>query len=365
MEWHYNQTKDIIYSFNGNQNLSNCACFDLDWTLIKPKSGNVFPTDKNDWQFLFPNTLSKILQLQNNFKIIIFTNQPSISNDLLSKFNNIIQHFNHNVYFIVSITKSYYRKPNTGMWDFLNQYLINSNYQINKLNSFYCGDAAGRCKNWKPNTKKDFSNSDLCFAKNIDLQFYTPDYLFNQNNYNQFYIQNHIYHPNQEFNIPINPNENIKNLIVLIGRPSSGKSLFANYLKSSYNFKILNKDLLKTKKKITSKFLYLLNQKENIVIDSQNVDRKSRHYFLDQAPNYHKIAIFISTSHDKSRHLNKFRLQILKENAIHIPDVVYHLFNKKFEYPSLNEGFQNIIEFDFPYSLLPLSSKKRLNHFYS
>ena len=57
-----------------------------------------------------------------------------------------------------------YRKPNKGMWDYtlLLMPLIKS--------GFYCGDAAGR--------PKDFSDSDLNFAKNIGLSFHLPEDMF-------------------------------------------------------------------------------------------------------------------------------------------------------------------------------------------
>lgn len=43
-------------------------------------------------------------------------------------------------------------------------------------NSFYCGDAAGRPKtDLKP---KDFSDSDLKFAREIGVKFHTPESLF-------------------------------------------------------------------------------------------------------------------------------------------------------------------------------------------
>ena len=44
--------------------------------------------------------------------------------------------------------------------------------------SFYCGDAAGRRKDWMDKKKKDFSCSDRLFAMNLDLKFYTPEEYF-------------------------------------------------------------------------------------------------------------------------------------------------------------------------------------------
>ena len=42
--------------------------------------------------------------------------------------------------------------------------------QIDKKNSFYCGDAAGRVNNWTAGKKKDFSCADRKYAHNIGLR---------------------------------------------------------------------------------------------------------------------------------------------------------------------------------------------------
>ena len=36
------------------------AGFDLDWTIIKTKSGNVFPKDKSDWEIFHPKVFKKL-----------------------------------------------------------------------------------------------------------------------------------------------------------------------------------------------------------------------------------------------------------------------------------------------------------------
>ena len=42
------------------------ACFDLDYTLIKPKSGKKFPVDKNDWEWMYPNVPNKLREYYEN-----------------------------------------------------------------------------------------------------------------------------------------------------------------------------------------------------------------------------------------------------------------------------------------------------------
>lgn len=54
-----------------------CA-FDLDHTLVKQKSGKKFPTDENDWVQLYPNIKEKLIQLSNEYTLVIFSNQNGI-----------------------------------------------------------------------------------------------------------------------------------------------------------------------------------------------------------------------------------------------------------------------------------------------
>jgi len=71
--------------------------------------------------------------------------------------------------------KDEFRKPSTGMWNYFLREL-NTNMDVDKTSSFFCGDAAGRPKT--ATTPKDFSADDLKFANNVGLKFHTPDSLF-------------------------------------------------------------------------------------------------------------------------------------------------------------------------------------------
>ena len=57
----FESNKTIFYKINVNSNKRNIAAFDMDYTLIKPKSNRIFPKDENDWKFLFGEiTISKL-----------------------------------------------------------------------------------------------------------------------------------------------------------------------------------------------------------------------------------------------------------------------------------------------------------------
>ena len=101
------------------------AAFDLDWTLIKPKSGRTFPKNKDDWELLYPNhTLEKLTEISKSHQVAIFTNQAGVQigktsvSDLKHKFSAIQEHLGFPIIFMASITKeSPFRKPATGLWN--------------------------------------------------------------------------------------------------------------------------------------------------------------------------------------------------------------------------------------------------------
>ena len=39
------------------------ACFDYDWTLVKPKDGRTFPVDVDDWKWTYASVPDKLLSL--------------------------------------------------------------------------------------------------------------------------------------------------------------------------------------------------------------------------------------------------------------------------------------------------------------
>lgn len=70
----------------------------MDGTLIKTKSGLVFPKDCNDWQLLYPDVPGKLKQLHTSgYKIVIFTNQAGLASgkvrisDFKRKIENVVQ----------------------------------------------------------------------------------------------------------------------------------------------------------------------------------------------------------------------------------------------------------------------------------
>jgi bifunctional polynucleotide phosphatase/kinase len=377
--WYKND--DILYFIHKNSTPSNrIASFDLDGTIIITKSGKKIPNEINDWKIISNNVNNILLKFyNNNYRIIIFSNQLGIEKnkitiyDLISKINNIITYINIPIDIFISIKNNNYRKPAIGMWEYMNKYLNNNIKIILKNdNSIYVGDAAGRIYN---NNKKDFSCSDRKFALNIGINFYTPEQIFLNNQkiykYDIGFDPNILYKNSymQRYNIYNNDiyNNNIYNsiinyysigitndIILFVGYPSSGKTTFVKRYLIPNKYIHINQDKLKTIQKCLSLFEYNINNNNNcIVIDNTNPSIEIRYKYIKIAKLYNrKIRCFyFNTPIKLCQHLNTYRSKIMSK---YIPNIAYNIYNKKFIMPTIKEGFYEVINIDF----IPLFDNK-------
>lgn len=157
------------------------ASYDMDGTLIKTMSGNVFPKTIDDWQLNMNEIPSRLKKLHDNgFKIVVFTNQAGVESkkltvdDVKKKIKMIQQRIDVPMQFFVATGTTNYRKPHIGMWNLLEE-RFNDGIKVDRSASFHCSCAAGRPENKILKKKKDYSDADRLFALNLDLNFFTPE----------------------------------------------------------------------------------------------------------------------------------------------------------------------------------------------
>ncbi len=211
------------------------AGFDLDYTLIKPKSGKKFPVDSDDWMWLFPEVKDILIEISKNDThiITIFTNQLGLEtgkttiDELKEKYKQIQESLNIQLVFLVSEKDDVFRKPRVGLWKFL------QDKGIDQGASYYVGDAAGRLKD--ASYKKDHSDSDRKFAYNIGIDFYSPEvfFLFNRDKekereweYQGYLLDydNKQKPKYEKIKHTLKSDTNKQNIILIIGLPGSGKT---------------------------------------------------------------------------------------------------------------------------------------------
>jgi bifunctional polynucleotide phosphatase/kinase len=316
------------------------AGFDMDYTLIKPKSGKRFPVDHNDWEWLYPNVKDKLTVIAKDFQVVVFSNQMGISKgkttekEIKLKCKNIQKDINIPIIFLMSTEDDKYRKPRIGLWKIL------SKENIIKEGSFYVGDAAGRIKTNE--YKKDHSDSDRKFAENIGITFYTPEVFFLNEKERKWEYQGYKLDKQiKKVDYPKLPKNN-KTIVLVSGLPGSGKSCLAQKLEKKYKYTFLSKD--KDKGKFNSNLKKCFESNENIIVEGLLYSSDQRKLFLDHAKQYgyNKILIQVKTDMDLSYHLNYYRH--LKRDVKLVPKIVYNIYNKNYDKP-LKKDYDEIYDF--------------------
>ncbi|XP_070574665.1 bifunctional polynucleotide phosphatase/kinase-like [Ptychodera flava] len=352
--------KLLVFTQEGVMAGTKIAGFDIDGTIITTKSGKVFPTGPDDWRIQYPEIPKKLKKLSSDgYKIVFFTNQLGIEkgklhvNEFKSKAINVINKLGISVQVLVATGGGKYRKPLLGMLDFL-QDKGNDGIKIDKMRSFYVGDAAGRPVNWAPKRKKDFSCSDRLFALNAGLTFYTPEEYF-------------LGYKKAPFDMPKfdprNVNENTplldpssasvtsqeQEVIVFVGFPACGKSTFAKNYLIPKGYVHVNRDTMGTWQKCVSACEAALSKGKSVVIDNTSPDVESRKRYTSCAKKTGvscRCFLFTATL-EQARHNEKYRdiSGVGKDHSIN--DMVLHSYKNKFAEPKLAEGFSEIVKVNF------------------
>ncbi len=332
----------------------NLILFDLDHTLIKPKDGRTFSKDSEDWEWQFDNII-KVLKEKYNKKedyICIISNQKNLKKkekewkEFNKKVKNIIEEFKKediNVSILVATEDDYFRKPLTGSFDYLIEYLKKNKVSIKKSKSFYCGDAAGRVY---PDKTKDFDISDLYFSKNIGLEFDVPEVIFKGESNPEFKIPERKYLECDEKEGKSIPKLKMDQtcLILIMGVQASGKSYLAKLISEKYGCDVLETDKIKDKEKLKKKMEEKINNYKSVVVVGtfpKKEDRINLIKDLDKKKVF-KVCIEMDTNKDLINHMNYFRVESSENKIKKIPEVAFRVYYKNYEEPKEEEGFNKV-----------------------
>ena len=301
-----------IMNLNGAKQREKMVGFDYDWTLVNPKDGKTFPSDLDDWQWLYPTVPEKIIQYyEDGYMIVIFTNQSKKWK--CDQIEMVMKTLEIPLFVVIATEKSDY-KPNTILFDssFVKE-------GIDKKQSFYVGDALGR--------KYDFSDSDRVFAENIGIQCHSPEEIFANTT--------------EPFEIPIIPLSLNREIIIMMGYPGSGKSTIARDIcHREGNYIHIAGDIYKTSSKMMKAALEHIQKSKSIVFDATHSSVKKRKELVDfgKKHNYEVICIHMTTSLDISYKRNQ-----LRSEEKQVPKIAYSVYRKYYEPPMEEEGFKLII----------------------
>ena len=353
---------NILFGFNeesknymNSSNINKIILFDLDNTIIKTKSGKVFPINKNDWTFIIKQVPQIIYSHIKSGAICgIISNQKGLRNSLLinnwiDKINDINKQLKLHFVF-VSLKDDNFRKPLPSSWDYIkNNFIANINYDklLKDKKIYYIGDAFGRIS--------DFSDTDYKYSVNCKFKFKTPELFFKFNLDDPNIINGSITYPIIDYyskNKQIKLFQTIFNIIessqkifiMLIGFPASGKSFLRKEIIKKYpDFKYINNDdsvdnfdnpnLITSNKNI--------NQYNKIISDNTNLNIKNRLKILTDFDSHLKIAIWFDYTQEQTSHLNYMRMFWFGSKLI--SPLIYRTFNKNFTKPEdVAEGFDKL-----------------------
>ncbi|XP_073978476.1 polynucleotide kinase 3'-phosphatase [Rhodnius prolixus] len=335
-----------------NFSLRKIAGFDLDGTLITTKSGHTFPSNDDDWKLWHSVVKNRLKTLvTEGYSLVLFTNQAQLEISSTSrkesfkkKIENIMNALDVPFMVLIATARDVFRKPAPGMWDY---YISKTQGKIDINSSFYVGDAAGRVA--EKQKKSDFDITDRLFARNIGVKFYTPDEFFLNESPRTF--KDVDFHPQEtseedypELYIPSKPSE----LIVMVGSPASGKSYFARNILKPKGYIIISRDELKVWTKCRDKIISAISNQQNVVYDATNPDKESRKTILDVCllKNFTNIRCFMMTTfEERCVHNNRFRQLVNNSNPV--PHTAIITFGKRFEKPTLAEGFKSVVKIPF------------------
>ncbi|KAJ6155091.1 hypothetical protein N7470_005657 [Penicillium chermesinum] len=355
------------------------AGFDLDSTLIKTKSGNVFPKSSEDWKW-WDNTVESRLKSLNSegYQVVVFSNQKMVKiqkdikagkadsksyENFTNKMTTIMRILDIPMSVYAATTDPKVRKPQLGMWrEFIDDYDLDVS-GIDLPNSFFVGDAAGR--------PGDHSAVDRGFASNAGLAFKTPEEFF-QGKAQQ--VPTDLFDPADY----IQPNDNESSvtkfarkhpleLVIFCGSPGAGKSTYYWKNIQPLGYERVNQDLLKTRPKCLKVAREHLEAKRSVAVDNTNADAETRLVWITLAKD---LGVPIRCVHLLSppvlcRHNNTVRAankELNPESRASLPGIAFGDFKKRYKKPELSEGFDDIIDVEFRFQGTPGEEKVWRQH---
>ena len=138
-------------------------------------------------------------------------------------------------------------------------------------------------------------------------------------------------------------------MVVMVGRPASGKSTITKHYFIPNGYVQINRDTIGTKEKCHKVTTSALKDGKSVVVDNTNPTKAGRKEYIDLAVK-NKVpcrCIYIDIPTELSHHLNFFRQNQTKGKIRRIPEVAYRTYEKNFEPPDKSEGFTDVQKVGF------------------
>eukprot|EP00760_Papus_ankaliazontas_P007166 PhM_4_TR13293/c0_g1_i1/m.92133/K08073/PNKP; bifunctional polynucleotide phosphatase/kinase len=370
----------LVRSVNGITKANKIVGFDLDDTLVTPKSGNKFAKNADDWRWLCPEVPIKLRGLvAAGYVVVIFSNQAGVGKggvidarkaaEVKKRIDNVAvaAGLSDHLIALLATDNDEYRKPGLGMWKLLlNTVLPGST--VDTTASCYVGDAAGRTILTLANRVVDFACTDRMFGFNLDIPFHTPEEFFQGKAKDDFdwapfdpqEILRAMESTSSSSSSPTPswaPRPSVKQeIVVTVGFPGSGKSSLVKKHFLSKGYVHVSRDVLKTPEKCVKVATEAVAAGKSVIVDNTSPSSTDRARYINVG-NAHGVptrCLWMATTEAMAKHLNAFRKRLRPE--AYVPGIAYNMYKKNFEEPTTSEGFVHVAKVTFTpdFSDIPL-----------
>lgn len=336
--------RSLLVRKNGIASAS-IAAFDLDHTVIRPKSGRVHPKNEHDWEWWHGTVPQKLRKLVDEGKKLVFVSNQSRCvggkrTMFVAKIEAIVSSLGCPVQVFVATDDDWFRKPYPLIWQVLEEH-FNNGLQIDRASSVYVGDAAGRCAAWdgKASTKKDFAASDRLFAHNVGVPFATPE---------EYFLGDAPPYPTK-WSMPLPTSEPTstdstfgqrphQELVLCVGYPASGKSTFVKQHFDLTKTVYINQDEFGTKARCLRMAKEALERGSSVVVDNTNPSAATRAEYIAIAGKLSTPipvrCLWFDTDPQICKQMNEHREV---QTGKRVPTIAFNMFKSKFEAPNVNQ----------------------------
>jgi bifunctional polynucleotide phosphatase/kinase len=311
------------------------AAFDFDWTLVKPRSDGILASSKDDWQWLYSDTVQVLKKYwKSGYSIVVITNQRHTykKEQVREALKSIVKEIPH---ILIVIGEGRCIKPNKNLFPFPLEC-------IDVSKSFFVGDAGGDMYDW--------SDMDKEFATNVGIPYKRPEDIFRGVIDMSYGLD--LTHPRTY--TPIEDQQQEQEAIIMVGYAGSGKSTYVREHFVPKGYVHIESDVSKTKTKAKAKdkinkmVTDSIMQGRCIVVDATNPSKERRdeiRAIIHKAQASIKHRIRITTVWMNTPRVVSWHRNIRRENsAARVPEIAYHVYAKHFVEPTDDENVFTVYE---------------------
>lgn len=322
----YDNQKVLVYTSYLLNHSSGVIGFSLEDVIVK----------KDTWIFKYDNIEKRLKTLYDKkFKIVIFINQTRLKGLSIAvykkKLEKFLSKFSVPVQVFISLGETKYKQPVPCMWHVMAE-TFNENLIIEPDRCCYIGSSSNL--------------TDILFAANIEIKFFSSEQYFKLR-VPVSLPQMPDFNPKQQINNPIftfNVSA-VQEIVVMVGRPCSGKTSFYNNYLRNYHYHYIIGSIQHTTAKLTK---FLKTYRKSVIIDDRNPSKRIRQKYIEIAKKFNVPCrcFVMDTTREQARHINRLR-EITCSKKLQNLDNLLDAFEAVYEYPKLSEGFSKIVHVPF------------------